>query len=125
MTTEIAKSLEGQRRIAAASAKLDVTVEQLGNPLRSDLPQVKSELPVKKVEQPFGELQHPEMFSETLSWGSEDRPQRLRPVATPMTSTAEQSPKKRRMWSDVWDVGRGSPTSCCRSYMFAEVKQEP
>ena len=38
MTIEIAKSLEGQRRIAAASAKLDVTVEQLGNPLRSDLP---------------------------------------------------------------------------------------
>ena len=48
MTTEIAKSLEGQRRIAAASAKLDVTVEQLGNPLRSDLLQVKSELPTAK-----------------------------------------------------------------------------
>ena len=49
MITEIAKSLEGQRRIAAASARLDVSVEQLGNPLRSDLPQVKSELHAKKV----------------------------------------------------------------------------
>ena len=62
MTTEIAKSLEGQRRIAAASAKLDVTVEQLGNPLRSDLPQVKSELPAKKVAPPHGELQNPKIW---------------------------------------------------------------
>ena len=49
MATEIAKSLEGQRRLAAASAKLDVSVEQLGNPLRSDMPQVKSELPAKRA----------------------------------------------------------------------------
>ena len=124
MITEIAKSPGGQRRIAAASAKLDVTVEQLGNPLRSDLPQEKSELPAKKVAPPLGELQNPEMFSETLSWGSEDRPRRLRPVATPMTSTANQSPNKRHMGSDVWAVGSSSPTSFCRSYMFAEIKHE-
>ena len=38
--------------IAAVSAKLDLNVEQLGNPLRSDLPQVKLELPAKKVAPP-------------------------------------------------------------------------
>ena len=48
MTAEIAKSPEGQWRIAAASANLIATVEQLGNPLRSDLLQVKSELPTAK-----------------------------------------------------------------------------
>ena len=36
VTAELAKTPEGQRRIAAASARLDVTVEQLGNPLRTD-----------------------------------------------------------------------------------------
>ena len=122
MVTEFAKSLAGQRRIVAASANVDVTVDQFGNPLRSDLPQVKSEPPVKEVAPPLGEHQNPEMFSETSSWGSEARLRRLRPVATPMTSTANQSPKKKHMGSDVWAVGSGSPTSFCRSYMFAEIK---
>ena len=33
---ELAKQPEGQRYIAAAPARLDVTVEELGNPLRTD-----------------------------------------------------------------------------------------
>ena len=51
-------------------------------------------------------------------------PRKRRPVATPMTSTGKQSPKKRHMENDVWAVGSGSPTSFCNNYMFAQVKQE-
>ena len=49
--------------IAAVSAKLDLNVEQLGNPLRSDLPQVKLELPAKKVAA-CGEFQTPSRRSK-------------------------------------------------------------
>ena len=107
MTTELAKDPDGQRRIAAAASRLDITVEKLGEPLRVDRPQgemtsdehVVVPNPPEVMPPPFLPVPDQELGMRLLSAGTSSRARAKRQICMATTRSRRQPLARVQAWT--------------------------